>query len=262
MALVDRLSSSGPKQILALDGGGIRGALTVGFLKRIEQILRERHGRPDLLLCDYFDLIGGTSTGAIIAAALSIGMSADEVTRTYLEFGGEVFNDRADPFGLPRLGLLRGRYNAEPLKRKLEEFFGERTLGDESIRTGLCIVTKRADTSSTWPLINHSGGRYYPKNHQILLRDAVRASTAAPTYFDPEEIDVGDGVEGAFVDGGREPAQQSGPASVPPRHPQRLSVPLADRRRQAASGLGRDRILGQDAQLSRHHERAAVELGL
>jgi patatin-like phospholipase/acyl hydrolase len=202
MALVDRLSSSGPKRILALDGGGIRGALTVGFLKRIEQILRERHGRPDLLLCDYFDLIGGTSTGAIIAAALSIGMSADEVTRSYLEFGGEVFNDRADPFGLPRLGLLRGRYSSEPLKRKLEEFFGERTLGDESIRTGLCIVTKRADTSSTWPLINHSGGRYYPKNHQILLRDAVRASTAAPTYFDPEEIDVGDGVEGAFVDGG------------------------------------------------------------
>ena len=82
MALVDRLSSSGPKQILALDGGGIRGALTVGFLARIEQILRERHGRPDLLFCDYFDLIGGTSTGAIIAAALSIGMSADEVTRS------------------------------------------------------------------------------------------------------------------------------------------------------------------------------------
>ena len=181
MALVDRLSSSGPKRILALDGGGIRGALTVGFLARIEQILRERHGRPDLLLCDYFDLIGGTSTGAIIAAALAIGMSADEVTRAYLDFGAEAFNDRAGQFGLPRLGLLRGRYNAGPLSRKLDEFFGDRTLGDELIRTGLCIVTKRADTGSAWPLINHSGGRYYPENHQILLRDAVRASTAAPT---------------------------------------------------------------------------------
>jgi patatin-like phospholipase/acyl hydrolase len=202
MALVDRLSSAGPKRILALDGGGIRGALTVGFLKRIEEILRERHGRPDLLLCDYFDLIGGTSTGAIIAAALAIGMSADEVTRTYLDFGGEVFNDRAGQLGLPRLGLLRGRYDAEPLRRKLQEFFGDRTLGDESIRTGLCIVTKRADTSSTWPLINHSGGRYYPRNRAILLRDAVRASTAAPTYFDPEGIAVGGGGEGAFVDGG------------------------------------------------------------
>ena len=202
MALIDRLSSAGPKRVLALDGGGIRGSLTVGFLKRIEEILRQRHGRPDLVLSDYFDLIGGTSTGAIIASALAIGMSAEDVEKTYLEFGGEVFNDRQDQLGLPRLGLLRGRYDAEPLQRKLADYFGDRTLGDESIRTGLCIVTKRADTSSVWPLINHPGGRYYPKNRQILLRDAVRASTAAPTYFDPEEINIGGGAEGAFVDGG------------------------------------------------------------
>ena len=167
MALIDRLTSAGPKRILALDGGGIRGSLTVGFLKRIEEILRQRHGRPDLLLCDYFDLIGGTSTGAIIAAALAIGMSAGDVEQTYLEFGGEVFNDRENRFGLPRLGLMRGRYNAEPLQRKLKDYFGDRTLGDESIRTGLCIVTKRADTSSIWPLINHPGGRYFPKNGDI-----------------------------------------------------------------------------------------------
>jgi uncharacterized protein len=202
MALTDRLSSAGPKRILSLDGGGIRGSLTVGFLKRIEEVLRQRHGRPGLLLSDYFDLIGGTSTGAIIATALAIGMSAEDVEKTYLEFGGEVFNDRGGQFGLPRLGLLRGRYNAEPLKRKLQDYFGDRTLGDQSIRTGLCVVTKRADTGGVWPLINHPGGRYYPKNREILLRDAVRASTAAPTYFDPEEINVGGGAEGAFVDGG------------------------------------------------------------
>jgi uncharacterized protein len=202
MALIDRLSSAGPKRILALDGGGIRGSLTVGFLRRIEEILRLRHGRPDLLLSDYFDLIGGTSTGAIIAAALAIGMSAEDVEKTYLEFGGDVFNDRENRFGLTRLGLLRGRYNAEPLQRKLQDYFAERTIGDESIRTGLCIVTKRADTSSVWPLINHPGGRYYPKNRDILLRDAVRASTAAPTYFDPEMINIGGSAQGAFVDGG------------------------------------------------------------
>ena len=50
----------GPKRILTLDGGGIRGALTLGFLKRIEDILRRRVGDdPDFRLCDYFDLIGG-----------------------------------------------------------------------------------------------------------------------------------------------------------------------------------------------------------
>ena len=154
------------------------------------------------MLADYFDLIGGTSMGAIIAGALAIGMSAKEVEDTYLEFGGEVFSDHVNQIGLPRLGLLRGRYSAEPLRKKLEEYFGERTLGDPSIRTGLCIVTKRADTNSTWPLINHPNGRYYSRNKDILLRRAVRASTAAPTYFDPEEIDLGGGQHGAFIDGG------------------------------------------------------------
>jgi patatin-like phospholipase/acyl hydrolase len=202
MSRLDRLSVPGPKRILALDGGGIRGVLSLGFLKRLETILRERSGQSALVLADYFDLIGGTSTGAIIAAALAIGMSAKDVENIYLEFGGEVFSDRAGPVGLPRLGLLRGRYSAEPLRAKLYQYFGNRTLGDDSIRTGLCIVTKRADTNSTWPLLNHPNGRYYPRNKDVLLRRAVRASTAAPTYFDPEEIDLGGGQAGAFVDGG------------------------------------------------------------
>ena len=131
----------------------------------------------------YFDLIGGTSTGAIIASALAIGMSAEDVEKTYLEFGGEVFNDREDQFGLPRLASCAGATTQSRCNASSTDYFGDRTLGDESIRTGLCIVAKRADTSSVWPLINHPGGRYYPKNRQILLRDAVRASTAAPTLF-------------------------------------------------------------------------------
>ena len=56
-----------PKRILSLDGGGIRGALTLGYLKKLETLLREKEGNKNLLLCDYFDLIGGTSTGSIIA---------------------------------------------------------------------------------------------------------------------------------------------------------------------------------------------------
>src|SRR5262249_26888606 len=75
---------------------------------RLETILRERSGRADLVLANYFDLIGGTSTGAIIAAALAIGMSAKEVEDIYLEFGGEAFSDRGGPIGVRRLGLFRG----------------------------------------------------------------------------------------------------------------------------------------------------------
>jgi predicted acylesterase/phospholipase RssA len=195
MALLERLTAEGPKRILALDGGGIRGALTLGYLERIETILRRRHQRPDLRLCDYFDLIGGTSTGSIIAAALAIGLDAAQIKDMYLELGGRVFGRR-------KLAFWDARFSEGPLQEELLKVFGKRTLGDETIRTGLCIMTKRADTVSPWPLLNHPKGRFYAKNAPIPLRDAVRASTAAPTFFVPQRLDVGGGEMGGFVDGG------------------------------------------------------------
>jgi uncharacterized protein len=196
VSLLDRFTSAGPKRILALDGGGIRGALTLGYLEQIEQLLRERHSRPDLKLCDYFDLIGGTSTGAIIASGLAIGMSASEIKQVYLQLGKRVFNRSSF------VRRLHMSFDAEELRAELKRVFEDRTLGDPSIKTGLCIIAKRADTGSTWPLINHPQGKYFRPNQGMLLRRAIRASTAAPTYFEPEEIDVGFDQVGVFVDGG------------------------------------------------------------
>ena len=63
----------GAKRILALDGGGLRGILTLGILRHIEAVLAERHGQDtSFRLCHYFDLIAGTSTGAIIGSASSV----------------------------------------------------------------------------------------------------------------------------------------------------------------------------------------------
>jgi Patatin-like phospholipase len=195
VALLERLTAAGPKRILALDGGGIRGALTLGYLGRIETILRERLRRPGLRLGDYFDLIGGTSTGSIIAAALAIGLDAAQIKQMYLDLGGRVF-------GRKKLAFWDARFSEEALKEELLKVFGDRALGDASILTGLCVMAKRADTASPWPLLNHPRGTFYAKNAPILLRDAVRASTAAPTYFVPQTLDVGGGERGAFVDGG------------------------------------------------------------
>lgn len=195
MALLDRLTAPGPKRILALDGGGIRGALTLGYLEQIEGLLQTRHQRPNLTLSDYFDIIGGTSTGAIIAAALAIGMPAAKIKQIYLELGGKVF-------GKKKWKVWEALFDAEPLKQELARVFGDVTLDAAEIKTGLCVVAKRADTGSTWPLINHPRGKFFEHNRHILLRDAVRASTAAPTYFVPEKFDVGFGEVGAFVDGG------------------------------------------------------------
>jgi hypothetical protein len=198
MNLMDRLTSPGPKRILALDGGGIRGALTVGYLVRMEALLRNRHQNPKLKLSEYFDLIGGTSTGSIIAALLAVGKDAAEIQRLYLDLGPKVFG------GKKLWGAWKSLFDEEGLEKELQQVFPPTLrLGDQDkIQTGLCIVTKRADTSSTWPLINHPRGKYYPVNKDIPLWEAVRASSAAPVYFVPKRLKIGALQEGAFVDGG------------------------------------------------------------
>ena len=71
------------KRILSIDGGGIRGCLTLGYLKKIETIVRLQLNQEDAVLSDYFDLIGGTSTGALIAAQLALGFDVDTVRTNY-----------------------------------------------------------------------------------------------------------------------------------------------------------------------------------
>jgi patatin-like phospholipase/acyl hydrolase len=196
--LVERLTQPGPKRILSIDGGGIRGALALGFLARLEQLLRERHGnQATFRLSDYFDLIGGTSTGAIIATCLSLGMSVAEVKALYAALGGTIFGQR-----LPFFKRFRAKFSPRALEKALQTTLQERTLSSPDLLTGLCIVAKRADTGSTWPLLNHPNGTFYEHNKGILLRQAVRASSAAPTFFEPEKVEVGRGEFGAFVDGG------------------------------------------------------------
>jgi hypothetical protein len=206
----DHLRSDGaPKRILALDGGGLRGMLSLGILQRIEATLRERHGAgADFRLSHYFDLIAGTSTGAIIAAALARGMSVDEILAEYRQLGRDVFRK-----SLLRQGALRAKYDEDKLIAGLQRVYGaDTTLGDASLQTGLLVMTKRLDSGSPWPISNNPRGKYFATrpsgaigNGAYPLWQVVRASTAAPSFFDPEHIAIGEGVEGEFVDGGVSP---------------------------------------------------------
>lgn len=211
-ALEERLNREGPKRVLALDGGGIRGALSLGYLEEIEAILKERSPDPEAFrLRDYFDLIAGTSTGSIIAASLAIGKKVEEIQRQYMDLGGRIFGKKKFSFvpGKGRFITLKAQYDHRPLEAALEDFFGDIRIGDQdAITTGLCIIAKRADTFSTWPVHNNPGGKYYHSegkytgNKDYLLRDLVRASSAAPTFFEPKKIRVAEDKEGLFIDGG------------------------------------------------------------
>ena len=205
--------ATAPKRILSLDGGGIRGVLTIEYLSKIEKMLRERSGGgDDFRLCDYFDLIGGTSTGSIIAAGLACGMSVQELRRIYLDIGATVFQGEGIFW---RNGILAAKFPSEPLQKALDSELGaETTLNGDRIRTGLMIMAKRLDTGSPWPLHNHPDARFAAQDGKLRLTQVVRASTAAPTYFQPQPIDIasrdGTVVHGAFVDGGVSPFNDPG----------------------------------------------------
>jgi uncharacterized protein len=186
--------------MLALDGGGIRGVLTLSILKSIEQQL-------GMKLCDYFDYIAGTSTGAIIAAGLSIGKSVDELIEFYRETGTEMFQRTRY---LERLNSL---YRNGPLQQKLQEVFGSRDLKPGDLQTLLLVITQNVTTDSPWPISSNPEARYnLPErddcNLCIPLWQIVRSSTAAPIYFPPEVIRVhptDDSRSFVFVDGGMTP---------------------------------------------------------
>jgi hypothetical protein len=178
-----------PRKLLALDGGGIRGVLTLQVLIRMEEILRERSGQGDAFrLCNYFDYVGGTSTGAIIAAGISIGMSAKELSDFYIATGPKMF---AKAFILERLSHL---YKKEPLTEELKKTYGQKTdLSSNKLKCLLLVVTRNVSTDSPWPISSNPFAKYnHPAlrdcNLQIPLWQLVRASTAAPVFFPPEVL--------------------------------------------------------------------------
>lgn len=201
----EHLFETGPKRLLSLDGGGVRGVVSLAYLADIERLLRRRYGDdPEFRLCDYFDLICGTSTGAIIAASLAVGLPVEKIARLYRTMIPDVF--RTSRW---RIGLRQPKYSHGPLASLLTDQFGEIRLGSEDVRTGLVIVTKRFDTGSPWIIHNNPRGQFYDHpeapNRDFLVRDVVRASTAAAPYFGPERLKVGGRTEGVFIDGGVSP---------------------------------------------------------
>jgi uncharacterized protein len=203
MSLAEKIKSGSQKKILALDGGGIRGILSVEILAKIERLLREKLGKDEkFVLADYFDFIAGTSTGAIVAACLSWGMTVDRIRNFYLENGKEMF-DKASL--LDR--YYRHKFDSEKLSARLRAEFGaETTLGSDKLGTLLMMVLRNASTDSPWPVSNNPAAKYNDCarpdcNLNLPLWQLIRASTAAPTYFPPEIVKIG-AKEFIFVDGG------------------------------------------------------------
>jgi hypothetical protein len=218
------LFGPGPKRLLSFDGGGVRGAISVAFLERIETIFKEhqhklltdyiaekeRAGIADanlaaarkklaarFRLADWFDLVGGTSTGSLIAGAIALDFNTDDIKKFYLERAPYVF---ARPFW--RIPGLQAKFDARALRQEIDHIVKQRTLDSPDLITGLSVVSKRIDTGSPWILTNNPRAPYWETkpptkedpgwlgNRYYKLATLVRASTAAPHFFDPEIVQI------------------------------------------------------------------------
>ena len=197
-----------PKRILALSGGGVRGIVEVAFLEAVEEAIQKKHG-PEARLCDFFDLIGGTSTGSLIATALALGISLADIRDFYLIRAAAVFRNRR---WFSRLGQV-SNFDGDQLEREFIATIGDVKLGDPAFQTLFAIITKRLDTGQPWILSNIKSAPYfddpadrsYTGNRHYQVSKLLRAATAAPTYFSQAVIDIGHNEIGTFVDGAMSP---------------------------------------------------------
>lgn len=184
------------RRILSLDGGGIRGLVSSLWLDDVDRALRAA-GKPALI--GNFDLVAGSSTGALVACALGIGYTPLQVADLYRQFGGTIFPGIARRlWSRVGRGLSDGpsapRYDGRGLEQVLGDVFGDRRFGSLACPT---LVTSY-DTLARKPLMFKN---YKPEHADLRIRDVCRASAAAPTYFPAHGMTV-EGHACSLIDGG------------------------------------------------------------
>ena len=158
--------------ILTIDGGGLRGIYAASILLNMEQ-------RLGINFVDDFDLIAGTSTGAIIAAGLAIGIPAQTIVDLYMEQGAFIF--KKNLFG----GVVTPKYNHNNLKQVLNEVFGDKNFSDA--KTRLIVTATNVSDGMPWVFKSLYHERL-TRDQGVRLADAVLSSCCAPVYFNPYEV--------------------------------------------------------------------------
>ena len=165
-------------RILALDGGGIRGVYAAHVLAKLEDTLK-------IPVSHCFDLIAGTSTGSILAGAAATAIPMRTVVELFESQAGRIFKRNR----LSCFPFLRSRYSTEPLHSAIGEYLPPVTMG--AITTPLMITSSDISTGKVHVFKSRylkDLGEPYLRDGDVRLRDAILASCAAPTYFDPRQV--------------------------------------------------------------------------
>jgi predicted acylesterase/phospholipase RssA len=197
---------SSTRRILAIDGGGIKGACPIGFLEQVEAITGEQ-------IVDHFDLIVGTSTGGIIALGLGLGLTASRMLSFYRDEGPCVFGELAakeeagfitkavtkllnpmNHVGRRVRQVVAPKHRPERLRSALERAFEGRLLGESLTRL---VIPAYHPVQQTVYVFKTSHSERLEVDHRCKATDVALATAAAPTYFPAHEL-----VGASLIDGG------------------------------------------------------------
>ncbi|HMK28394.1 MAG TPA: CBASS cGAMP-activated phospholipase [Terriglobales bacterium] len=191
--MADRIAKPGCINVLSIDGGGIRGIIPATILAAVERSVGRR-------LHEVFDLISGTSTGGIIAAAIGAGAKQgqayepSELVDLYVKNGPTIFRKN---LLTPLRAVFMPKYSPKPLERVLQKFFGAAEL--RSAKTPLLISSYDLETQKPFFFKSHKIASDATYNWHLWR--VARSTSAAPTYFPPFRLQ-GDKADYALVDGG------------------------------------------------------------
>ena len=198
--------------VLSIDGGGIRGIIPALILAHIEAAIKARLQNCQLRNADFFDLIAGTSTGGIIALALATRdnngrlYTAADLVRLYQSEGGKIFHRSAKYRLRSGSGWLNNKYPQSGIEAVLERYFGNTRLREAATRVLIPSYDMRGARVHWRNRFDHQRGghpRFFksyaqhgsrdsdnPAQQQrdYLMRDVARATSAAPTYFEPVDL--------------------------------------------------------------------------
>jgi patatin-like phospholipase/acyl hydrolase len=175
-------------RVLAIDGGGIRGLIPALLLAELE----ERAGQP---VFELFDLMAGTSTGGILVCALAgpDPLPAAEVAAIYEEEGPRIFDRSVFQRVRSADGLLDEKYDAAALDRALERFLADKRLSGTQPE----LLVPTYDTAGPGPYLFKTSNARANAAEDAPLSEVARATSSAPTYFEPLELGPR-----ALIDGG------------------------------------------------------------
>lgn len=186
-------------KILSIDGGGIKGLYSARILDKFEKEFNCKTS-------DHFDMICGTSTGGLIALALTSKISAEKICKFYEEKGEIIFPKQKvikTPFGRVDIGFLKqvflkGKYSNKGLIDSLNEIFGNKKIGEAN--NLLCIPSYSVTEAKPKVFkFNHKEGQLSRDNEASMI-DIALATSAAPTYFPMAELPFFNCEQ--FIDGG------------------------------------------------------------